>query len=282
MMRLVSLFVVLMFSIGAFAQEKVERKTYFPKAEIQPEKIPNYKNTWVFVMAGQSNMAGRGLVEPQDTIPHPRILTVNSKGNLIVAKEPLHFYEPTMTGLDCGVSFARTLLKSIPDSITILMIPTAVGGSAIDQWLGDSIHRNVKLLTNFRGKIDIARRYGEVKGIIWHQGESDSNPKLIGSYEGKLRILFGKFREYANKADLPIVMGEIGIFTDSTEYKKLMNRTILRFANTEPNTACVSTSDFNHKGDKLHFDSQSQRTMGERMAHAYMNMAGIKIFDHQY
>ncbi|MEQ8808135.1 MAG: sialate O-acetylesterase, partial [Imperialibacter sp.] len=30
--------------------------------------------TWVFVMAGQSNMAGRGIVEPQDTVTNPRIL----------------------------------------------------------------------------------------------------------------------------------------------------------------------------------------------------------------
>ena len=281
MMRLVSLFVILMFAIGAFAQEKVERKTYFPKSEIQPDKIPSFKNTWVFIMAGQSNMAGRGQVEPQDTLPNPRVMTINSLGKLVLAKEPLHFYEPTMSGLDCGVSFARTLLKSVPDFITILMIPTAVGGSAIDQWLGDSIHRNVKLLTNFRDKVAIAQTYGEVKGILWHQGESDSNAKLIGSYEGKLRNLFGQFRNYVNKPNLPIVMGEIGIFTDNAENKKLMNQTIHHFAGTEPNTACVSTGDLKHRGDKLHFDSASQRIMGERMAQAWLNLCGINIQDNK-
>jgi hypothetical protein len=71
-------------------------------------------------------------------------------------------------------------------------------------------------------------------------------------------------------------MGEIGIFTDSAEYKKQMNQIIHQFAGREPNTACVSTSDFKHKGDKLHFDSASQRIMGERMAHTYLNLAGIK------
>jgi hypothetical protein len=281
MLKLVSLVVALIFSINAFAQEEVARKTYFPKAEIRPEKVPAFNNVWVLIMAGQSNMAGRGLVEPQDTLPDPRILTINSKGNIIVAKEPLHFYEPSMTGLDCGLSFAQTILKSIPDSVSILMIPTAVGGSAIDQWLGDSIHRNVKLLTNFREKIAIAQGFGQIKGIVWHQGESDSNARLIGSYEEKLRVLFGRFREYADKPDLPIVIGEIGIFTEGAEYKKMMNQAIHHFANTQPNVACVTTNDFRHKGDKLHFDSESQRMMGVRMAHAYLKLTGLHILNQQ-
>jgi len=58
------------------------------------------KKTWVFILAGQSNMAGRGVVEAEDTITHPRIKTIDKNGNIILAKEPLHFYEPTMAGLD--------------------------------------------------------------------------------------------------------------------------------------------------------------------------------------
>jgi hypothetical protein len=111
--------------------------------------IPDKQNVWVFILAGQSNMAGRGKVEPDDTIPNTRILSINKNGDLIIAKEPLHFYEPSMTGLDCGLSFGKTLLKHIPDSITILIIPTAVGGSSISQWINDSIFRNVTLFSNF-------------------------------------------------------------------------------------------------------------------------------------
>ena len=49
------------------------------------------KKTWVFILAGQSNMAGRGAVEAEDTITHPRINTNDKNGNIILAKEPLHF-----------------------------------------------------------------------------------------------------------------------------------------------------------------------------------------------
>lgn len=61
-------------------------------------------------------MAGRGMVEPADTTPDPRTFTINTGGDILVAKEPLHFYEPALAGLDCGLSFGKELLKHIPDS----------------------------------------------------------------------------------------------------------------------------------------------------------------------
>src|SRR5687767_3710722 len=111
----------------------VERTTYFPKRLEMISTGINKENIWVFIMAGQSNMAGRGIIEPEDTVPDKRILSVNKDGQVIIAKEPLHFYEPERTGLDCGLSFAKTLIKKIPDSISILIIPAAVGGSSIRQ-----------------------------------------------------------------------------------------------------------------------------------------------------
>lgn len=277
-MKLIS--ILLLLPAICFSQSFTDRKANFPRKTEFPAVIPPAKNVWVFLMAGQSNMAGRGFVEPQDTVPDQRILSINSNGDLVVAKEPLHFYEPTMIGLDCGVSFARTLLRFIPDSISVLMIPAAVGGSAIDQWLHDSVHRNVKLLTNFKQKVNVAQKYGTLKGIIWHQGESDTKPQLLEAYEEKLRSLFRQFREYSGDANLTIILGEIGLFSDDPSNKVLMNKTLHRFAQTDPNVSCISTSDSKHKGDRLHFDSQSLRAMGRRMALAYLRMVGVqRLFD---
>ena len=83
-----------------------ERTTYFPKRiEVMTNNIKK-ENVWVFIMAGQSNMAGRGIVEPEDTVSNKRILSINKDGQIVIAKEPLHFYETERTGLDCGLSFA--------------------------------------------------------------------------------------------------------------------------------------------------------------------------------
>lgn len=272
-MRSIFIFIFIFGFLNVFSQEKNSRTRNFPRRTVYPVATPSSSNVWVFMMAGQSNMAGRGFVEPQDTLPHQRILSINAGGELIVAKEPLHFYEPSMAGLDCGVSFAQSLLKFIPDSVSILLVPTAVGGSSVGQWLGDSLHRNVKLLSNFREKMTVARKYGQLKGILWHQGESDAKPHLTEVYEEKLRDLFKLFREYAG-SPLPVIMGETGVFNDDTPDKIKINQVIRRFAQTNHGVACVSANDLTHNGDKLHFDSKSQRLMGQRMALAWLNNHG--------
>lgn len=107
------------------------RTINFPKSVEIVNKIPDKRNVWVFILAGQSNMAGRAFVEPKDTLSNKRILTIDKEEQLIYAKEPLHFYEPAMTGLDYGTSFGEAIIEGIPDTISVLLIPTAVGGSSV-------------------------------------------------------------------------------------------------------------------------------------------------------
>lgn len=227
-------------------------------------------NVWVFILAGQSNMAGRGLVEPEDTMPVKRLLAINRNGQLIIAKEPLHFYEPDLTGLDCGYSFGMELLKNIPDSISILLIPAAVGGSSISQWLGDSVHRDVKLFSNFLEKLEIGKRHGIVKGILWHQGESDANEKDIPFYSKRLAELVNRFRSAAGNRNLPVLLGELGSFSIDKKNWKMINNAIYEYSLHDKNSIVVSTADLGHKGDSIHFDSKGQRLMGKRFAEAYL------------
>lgn len=233
-------------------------------------QTPPKQNVWVFIMAGQSNMAGRGTVEAQDTITNQRMLTIDADGNVIEAKEPLHFYEPKMAGLDCGLSFATELLRHIPDSICILMIPTAVGGSSINRWLDDKPHRGVALQSNFANKVALAKQYGEIKAVLWHQGESDANVKGIASRQQKLKLLFSKFRQVADNESLPIIIGELGSFSKEAPLWNTMNEASRQYAETDGNCTTISTADLNHRGDKVHFNSKSQREMGRRFAQSYL------------
>ena len=249
-----------------------ERKSHFSKRTEAMSNNISKENFWVFIMAGQSNMAGRGIVEPEDTVSDKRIFSIDKDGQIIIAKEPLHFYEPERTGLDCGLSFAKALIKKIPDSISILIIPTAVGGSSISQWLGDSVFRNVKLFSNFLSKVEIAKQNGIIKAILWHQGESDANEKNIPLHKERLRLLFSKFRSAIGNNELPVLLGELGSFSNNPADFNLINKAIHDYASEDKNSAVVSTKDLKDKGDHLHFDSQGQRTMGERFAKAYLNM----------
>lgn len=256
-MRKIILAVVIFTSIHSCKSGKQNVKT-----------SPN--QTWVFVMAGQSNMAGRGIVEAQDTVTNERILTINKDYQIIKAKEPIHFYEPNLKGLDCGLSFAQTLLKGVDKSVRILIIPTAVGGSSTRQWLGDSVYRNVQLLTNFRQKLEFAKTQGVVKGILWHQGESDANARAIPLYKDNLKKLFGIFREYANNNKLPILVGELGSYSKTPTEWNAINEIIRQYIVSDQNTYLISTNDLKHKGDFVHFNSEGQRLMGQRMAETYL------------
>jgi Carbohydrate esterase, sialic acid-specific acetylesterase len=265
------LFFIIFSIFISCSQKPVSRTQYFP-TQIQPiSALANKQNVWVFILAGQSNMAGRGIVKPKDTIPEKRILSINKVGQLIIAKEPLHFYEPLLTGLDCGYSFGRTMIKNIPDSISILIIPTAIGGSSVSQWLGDSLYRNVKLYSNFIEKVGIAKQYGIIKGILWHQGESDANQKNIPLYNERISKLFVKFRSAIGNNNLPILLGELGAFSKTKKYFNLINKAIHDYSLQDKNTSVIFTSDLKDKGDSLHFNSKGQRIMGQRFAEAYLN-----------
>lgn len=259
------------------ARTEDARTANFPKVLERVQNLPEKEKFWIFFLTGQSNMAGRGLVTPADTVSHPRILSIDKDNNWVYAKEPLHPYEPNLTGLDCGVSFAKTLLESVPDDVTIGLLPCAVGGSSISQWLYDEEFRGVQLFSNFREKAALGTSVGIVKGILWHQGESDAHPDRIPLYGQRLDSLFTAFRQVVGKNDLPIVMGELGTFSDSAEknaQKAQINVVINSFANENENTFYIDLNDLTSKADLLHFDARSQRVMGERFATRFKMIYG--------
>lgn len=252
-----------------------EWKVNFPQTKNYVDRLPNADSLYVFIMAGQSNMAGRGFVEPQDTVPNKKILTIDNSMNWIYAKEPLHFYEPSLTGLDCGMTFAKSLLDSIPEGISIAVIPCAIGGSSIEQWINNETFRGVTLLDNFKDKVDFAKDYGIIKGVIWHQGESNAKSELIPKYSQRLDSLINRFRFLVNNDTLPIILGELGSYPQSIEKQMKwdsINTVIQNIAMKDANIALVKTGDLKHKGDNVHFDSESQRKIGERYAEKYLEI----------
>ena len=85
-MKIRIVYIALMFFMFSCGQEPDLRKVNFPRTVDFVEEMPHPDNFWIFIMAGQSNMAGRGFVEPEDTIPNKRILTINKDNKWIYAK----------------------------------------------------------------------------------------------------------------------------------------------------------------------------------------------------
>ena len=91
--------------------------------------LPGKDDFHLFLLAGQSNMAGRGAIEAEDQVPHPRVLALNAAGEWVPAVAPLH-WDKSVAGVGLGRSFGIALAEAEPD-ITIGLIPAACGGSPI-------------------------------------------------------------------------------------------------------------------------------------------------------
>ncbi len=236
--------------------------------------LPAKDNLWVFVMAGQSNMAGRAFVTPKDTLPNPRILTVTQDNQWAVAKEPLHRYKPKLMGLDCGRSFAEEILKNVNDSIHIALLPCAVGGTSIKEWLGDSLRKNVHLYSNLKEKVSFASKHGTIKGILWHQGESDAKDENTAGYQDDFLKLLQSFREDIGNKSLPIIIGELGKNINDKKNqatRELINQILTEVSRQDNDMGLVLMQDLT-TFDGYHFDRSSVQVMGKRYARAYMKM----------
>jgi len=131
----------------------------------------------LYLLIGQSNMAGRGIVEPQDTTGDPRILRLNGQGDWEIAKDPLHF-DKKQAGVGLGLTFAHEMLAE-DDEIVIGLIPCAAGGSGIDVWKPGMYWEQTRSFPydEALSRTKLALKDGTLDGILWHQGEADCSPK---------------------------------------------------------------------------------------------------------
>jgi hypothetical protein len=217
----------------------------------------------LFLLAGQSNMAGRGFVEPVDTIGDPRILRFNRDGEWEIAKDPIHF-DKDMAGVGPGLSFAKQLLKK-DSSIVIGLIPSAAGGSSIDNWLYDKYWEQTQSFpwNQMLIRTKLALTKGVLKGILWHQGEADAGGDKLKAYPEKLVLLVEKFRKVFHSPSLPFVAGELPSFNKSAP---AFNAMLKETAKQIKFFAVVAGDGLTANPDGIHIDAESERVFGRRYA----------------
>jgi hypothetical protein len=236
-------------------------------------KLPAKEKFHLYLLVGQSNMAGRGKVEAEDKKPIANLLMLDKENNWVPAVDPLHFDKPG-AGVGPGRTFGIAVAAADP-TITVGLIPCAAGGSPIDAWKPGAYHAQTKShpWDDAIKRANLAQEKGVIKGILWHQGESDSNEKLAAAYAGKLKDLVLAFRMEL-KTDAPFLVGQLGEFEGKpwSEGYKLVDKAHRELPQQLPNVAFVSAQGLGHGGDKLHFDNKAQREFGKRYAAAYFTL----------
>ncbi len=244
-------------------------------AAAQEAKLPPREKFHLFLLVGQSNMAGRGTVEAQDKTPHPRVLMLNKAETWVPAVDPLHF-DKAAAGVGIGKTFATLYAEAHP-GITVGLIPCAVGGSPIDSWRPGEFYKptNSHPWDDAIRRAHVAQKSGTLTGILWHQGESDSNEKLAPGYEAKLHDLIARMRKELEVPDAPFIVGQMGKFAESpwNEAKLQVDKAHQDLPKKVQRTAFASAEGLKHRGDKVHFDSPSFREFGKRYFAAFQSLA---------
>ncbi|HET7537010.1 MAG TPA: sialate O-acetylesterase [Candidatus Didemnitutus sp.] len=224
-------------------------------------------NIKIFLLIGQSNMAGRGKVEAEDTQAHPRVFMLTKDLAWVPAIDPMHFDKPERIGTGLGKTFGAVVADAEPGAI-IGLVPAAFGGSALDEWRPGEPHYVAAL-----ARAKEALKHGQLAGILWHQGESDRAPNLVATYPERFAKMIAQLRADLGAPDVPVILGEIGRFCDD---QAGINAALAETARKIPDAAFVTTEGLTDQGDKLHFDSASFRELGRRYARAWQTLAGTK------
>ncbi|MSR31458.1 MAG: sialate O-acetylesterase [Gemmataceae bacterium] len=218
-------------------------------------------------------MAGRGVVEKEDKQPHPRVVFLTKGNEWKPAVDPLHFDKPA-AGVGLGKRFAEKIGEANP-GIMVGLVPCAVGGSPIDAWKPGVFYAPTKShpWDDAVKRVKIAAQAGEFKGILWHQGESDSTPMLAGKYEEKLHDLIARLRNELGE-EVPFIVGQLGQFSDKPwdKEKTVVGKVLKDLPGKVKGTAFADSTGLKHKGDGVHFDSAGYRALGNRYANAFLKL----------
>jgi len=231
----------------------------------------------LYLLAGQSNMAGRGVPAELDRTAHPRVFALNRENRWVPAVEPLHFDKPAIVGVGPGLAFGKAMAQADPN-VVIGLIPCAVGGSPISAWKPEAYYAatGVRPYDDAMARCRIAGQRGTFKGVLWHQGENDSNAEDGPLYAQRLTELIRQLRQDLKAPDLLFVAGTpADAFIARTPESRFVIEAIQAVAKADQRVFWVSAAGLACKDDQVHFSTEAARTLGLRYAQAMLRRQNI-------
>ena len=239
-----------------------------------PVKLPPKEKFLLVLLAGQSNMAGRGFVQDSDKIPSPRVVMLDKEGNWVPAVDPVH-YDKKAAGVGPGRTFAHLLAATDPE-ITVGLIPTACGGSPISSWVPGGYWEQTKShpYDDAIARARKAMESGTLTVLLWHQGEADCGKENSKLYHDRFSELVKRFRRDLGAPELPVIVGQLSKFPNKPWWdgKKQVDAAQRAVVEELPPAAFVPSDGLTSNPDIVHFDAASQREFGKRYFEAYRKL----------
>jgi hypothetical protein len=256
------------------------------------------QNFYIFLCFGQSNMEGFPGIEDEDKVnvdDRFKVLAAvdfpklnRQKGEWYTAIPPL--CRPS-TGLCPADYFGRTMVADLPENIKVGVVNVSVAGCKIELFEKDSFQTYVStapqwmenIIKEYNGNpyaylvemAKLAQKDGVIKGILLHQGESNTNDstwtlKVKGIYDNLIKDL------NLNPDSVPLLAGEL----DNADQKGAcasMNEIIAKLPEVIPNSYVISSSGCTARFDHLHFNADGYRKLGRRYAEKMLSILGYKV-----
>ena len=224
------------------------------QAEVSKERV--------FILAGQSNMMGRGRTAdlPEHLKQQPENISFYTHGR----KSQIAKYN--MFGPE--VQFAHAMSQTFPND-KIVIIKSVASGSGITEWLpGSPLYQGLLRQVNF--VTDPAKT--NLEAIIWMQGETDArNAEAAEKYEGNLKAFISNLRKDLKADHTPFILGRITQKDINFPMEKQVRAAQDKMAKELENTIVVSTDDLTKIYDKVHYDAKGLVELGRRFAIAFVN-----------
>ncbi|CAF2111401.1 hypothetical protein HID58_082103 [Brassica napus] len=244
--------------------------------QIQSQTIP--RNISIFILAGQSNMAGRGGVYndtaknitvwdgviPRECRSNPSILRLTAKLEWEEANEPLHadIDVNKTNGVGPGMPFANRVVNRFG---YVGLVPCSIGGTKLSQWQkGEFLYEE----TVRRAKAAmVASGGGSYEAVLWYQGESDTVDMVDASvYKNRLVQFFSDLRNDLQHPNLPII--QVALATGAGPYLDAVRKAQLETG--LENVHCVDAKGLPLEPDGLHLTTSSQVRLGQMMVDAFL------------
>jgi hypothetical protein len=251
---------------------------------------PNYH---IYLAIGQSNMEGQGTAESADQSGYDAqrfkvfgTVNCNSGGKSYTVGKEVAASSPIFrcnTKVSLIENFGKVYLAGQPANVKVGIVPVAIAGCKIElfdknnyQSYANGAESWMKNIINEYGGNPYARlitaakeaqKVGVIKGILFHQGESNSGEqawptKVKGVYDNILADLG------LNAADTPILLGEMLSPGQCSGH----NSIIAKVPNTITNSYVISSASCGGQSDNLHFTSAGYRLLGQRYAEKMLSL----------
>lgn len=228
--------------------------------------------THLFIVAGQSNAAGRA---PDDGGPGfpPGTLEYRATNSWGAVSNRLYHGPWEVLATASNFGFARQFAidhAAANPGVTLGFIGVAHGGTGFQNgnWRpGDPSYTQAVARVN--AALAAAPAGAVLKGILWHQGENDGQTTdAQNAYAGHLTAFIPAFRAAIGAPDLPFVLG--GHAQGAQYYNHVTHRAIQAIPNMIARTGYAPADVPQNASvfDGIHYDAISQRRLGSRFAEA--------------